>query len=146
MSCESPEFMGESLKGYQMDLEKCKYITGIKEFLLAFPDKPLYYFQDMLEFRRYIRFDYEEWGETTYIDLVMADETRRDGIVLHCVDAWMDGRCEIQTYIGGLDIIYLKDSGYEGKYRITDFEENNMNIYCNDLEIRVIDPGEYMYS
>ncbi len=100
----------------------------------------------MLEFRRYIRFDYEEWGEKTYIDLVMADETRRDGIVLHCVDAWMDGRCEIQTYIGGLDIIYLKDSGYEGKYRITDFEENNMNIYCNDLEIRVIDPGEYMYS
>ena len=57
--------MGESLKGYQMDLEKCKYITGIKEFLLAFPDKPLYYFQDMLEFRRYIRFDYEEWGEKT---------------------------------------------------------------------------------
>lgn len=45
---------------------------------------------DSLEFRRYIRFDCEAWAEKTYIDLVMADETRRDGIDLHCIDAWME--------------------------------------------------------
>lgn len=129
-----------------MDLEKCKNITGIKEFLQAFPDKPLHYFEEMLEFRRYIRFDCEAWAEKTYIDLVMADETRRDGIVLHCIDAWMDGKCEIQTNIGGLDIMYMKDSGYEATYRIIDFEENRLNIYCNDLEIRVIDSGQYIFS
>lgn len=43
-----------------------------------------------------------------------------------------------------MNIICLKDLGYEAKYKIEDFEENSVCIYCNDLEIRVIDPSQYI--
>ena len=129
-----------------MDLEKYKNIKGIDEFLKFFPDKPWHYFHDVLEFRQYIRFDYEKWIERSYIELVMAAANRKDGILLRCIDAYVDGKCEIQTYIGGLDIICLKDLWYEAKYKIGDFEEDCINIYCNDLEISVIDPSQFIYS
>lgn len=52
----------------------------------------------------------------------------------------IDGKCEIQSYIGGLDIICLEGLGYEVKYKIEDFEENSICIYCKELEISVINP------
>lgn len=129
-----------------MNFEKYKNIKGIDEFIKRFPDKPWHYFHDVLEFRRYIRFDYEEWIDRTYIELMMADNERKDGIILRCIDAYIDGKCEIQTCIEGLNILCLKDLGYEAKYKIEDFEENSISIYCSDLEISVIDPNQYIYA
>ena len=52
----------------------------------------------------------------------------------------IDGKCEIQSYIGDLNIICLEGLGYEVKYKIEDFEENSICIYCKELEISVINP------
>lgn len=128
-----------------MDLDQYKSIKGIEEFLKCFPDKPWHYFHDVLEFRRYIRFDYEEWVDRTYVELMLADIERKDGIVLRCIDAYIEGKCAIQTYIGGLNIVCLNDLGYEAKYKIEDFEESSICIYCSDLEISIIDPSEFIY-
>ena len=61
-----------------MDKEMYKDIRGIEKFFEHFPDKPWHYFHEIIEFRWYREFDYEEWYNRFYINLVMSDREGKD--------------------------------------------------------------------
>lgn len=66
-----------------MEKEMYKNIIGFDIFYKYFDDKPWHYFHDILEFRWYIEFDYEEWHDRTYIDLKMASQDKQNIVNFH---------------------------------------------------------------
>ena len=116
---------------------------GIDLFWKYFPEKPWHYFHDVLEFKWYKEFDYEEWRDRIYLELKMASLDGQDIVVLKLMDASGEGICRLNGYISGLDIINLRyeSAWVETQYELIDFEESNIHFYCNEIEIKVIAVG-----
>lgn len=123
-------------------MEKTAYkdIVGIDVFWKYFPDKPWHYFQDILEFRWYKEFDYEEWQNRFYLELKMADFNNQDVVLLKLIDVSGEGTCRFSGCISGLDIVNLRQgaSWLEQHYELVDFEDSAIRFYCNEIEIKVI--------
>lgn len=123
-----------------MDKSQYKNIIGIDTYYEYFPDKPWYYFHEILEFRWYREFDYEEWREKFCVDLKMASLDRRNTVVFKLMDVYAEANLELCGWISGLDIINLRcmSAWTEVQYELVDFEDSHIHIYCNEIEIKVI--------
>lgn len=123
-----------------MDKSQYKNIIGIDTYYEYFPDKPWHYFHEILEFRWYREFDYEEWREKFCIDLKMASLDRRNTVVFKLTDVYAEANLELCGWISGLDIINLRcmSAWTEVQYELVDFEDSHIHIYCNEIEIKVI--------
>ncbi|MDE7424839.1 MAG: hypothetical protein K2N51_14315 [Lachnospiraceae bacterium] len=123
-----------------MNKEMYKDIIGITDFFHYFPNVYWCYFHEILEFRWYREFDYEEWCDQFCVDLKMSDIEKKDIILLTLKGVSCDGSCEFLGWISGLDIINLKytGTGYELQYEVLDFEDSHIHFYCDEIVIKVI--------
>lgn len=123
-----------------MNREMYKDIIGITDFFRYFPKVHWCYFHEVLEFRWYREFDYEEWCDRFCVDLKMSDMEKKDAILLKLKDVSCNGSCELLGWISGLNVINLKyiGTGYELQYEVLDFENSHIHFYCNEIEIQVI--------
>mgnify|MGYP003289791830 FL=1 len=123
-----------------MDKEMYKDIRGIEKFFEHFPDKPWHYFHEIIEFRWYREFDYEEWYNRFYINLVMSDREGKDIVSFLFKD--VSGSCHMDFcgWMAGFDIVNLKyiDVNHETRYEIMDFEDSDLHFFCSDIEIKVL--------
>lgn len=122
-----------------MNKEMYKDIVGITEFFHYFPNAHWCYFHEVLEFRWYREYDYEEWCDRFCVDLIISDMEKKDTILLTLKNV-SGGNCEFLGWISGLDIINLKytDTGYEIRYEVLDFEDSQIHFYCDEIIIKVI--------
>lgn len=121
--------------------ERYKHIQGIDEFLKHFPDKPWWHFHDIVEFRWYRQFDYEEWYDKFYIDLTLRDQNESDEILLRFKDVTGAETDDfLSGWISGLDIIDLKikNPSFENQYEVLDFEDAKIHFYCQEVEVKVL--------
>lgn len=109
-------------------------------FMKYFHDKSWCYFHDILEFKWYRKFDFEEWCDRTYLDLKMTDITNKDTVLFRLIDASSSGPCMLNGWISGLDIINLRQNGtwLEHQYELIDYEDSGIHFYCKEIEIKVI--------
>lgn len=123
-----------------MEKEQYKNIIGIDNFWKYFPDKPWFYFHDILEFKYYKEFDYEEWRDRWYLDLKMTDLDGKDIVVFKLVDVYGEGTFQFQGYISGLNIVNLRHTAtwLEPQYELLDFEDSSIHFYCSDIEVSVL--------
>lgn len=113
-------------------------IEGMQCFKRYFPNKPWFYFHDVLEFRWYQEFDYEEWHDRRYVNLTMASEDRQDIVSFTFSDCEMLGSVCIDGWISGLDIINRTQDLQRRAYEIIDFEEGSIHMMCTDFSIKVL--------
>lgn len=123
-----------------MEKEMYKNIMGFDIFFKYFHDKPWHFFHDVLEFRWYREFDYEEWHDKTYLDLKMASQDNQNVVIFKLTDVSVEGPCYFNGWISGLDIINMHKKGtwLEHQYELIDFEDSSIHLYCNEVEIQVI--------
>lgn len=124
-----------------MNNEMYKHIQGIDEFLKYFPDEPWCHFHDVVEFRWYRQFDYEEWYDKFCIDLTLRDQNESDAILLKFKDVTGAETDDFLCgWISGLDIINLKynNPSFENQYEVIDFEESSIHFYCQEIEVKVL--------
>lgn len=123
-----------------MNREMYKHILGIDDFFKYFPDVHWCHFHEIIEFRWYRQFDYEEWYDKFCIDLTMSDQNGNDSILLTFKNVGGETKDFLSGWISGLDIINLKynNPSYENQYEIIDFEDSKIHFYCNDIEIKVL--------
>lgn len=113
-------------------------VEGIREFNKYFPNKPWCYFHDVIEFRWYREFDYEEWYDRTYLKLTMSSEDKNDIISFVFADCEMLGSVCFNGWISGLDIIDITQDFQRQAYEIVDFEDNCLHMMCTDFSIQII--------
>lgn len=121
-----------------MDKSMFKDISGINKFFLYFPNVQWHYFREIIEFKYYRVYDYENWCDKIYIDLRIGDSSKKDMIQLKLKEVSEDGQFNLCRWISGLEIVNLKDTGMELGYEILDFEDSHLHFYCSDIEIEVI--------
>lgn len=123
-----------------MDKAMYENIEGIGEFLRYFPKVHWCYFHEMVEFRWYREFDYEEWCDKFCVDLTMSDMDGKDTILLKLKNVSGNWNCEFSGWISGLEIVNLKyiDINHEVQYEILDFEDSQIHFYCTNIEIKVL--------
>lgn len=115
----------------------------IKDFIKEPDIPPFIQFEEVREFKYYRRLDCEDWAYHYYIDLVLADISQKYTILIHMKR--LDGRYIFRSdsQIIGFAIESLAGTGYEtAQYHIFDFEDRNIDIYCDDIEISLIDYEE----
>ena len=124
----------------KMDKEKYRHIDGINEFLQYFPNKPWHCFSEILEFKWYKEYDFEEWQNKICIDMKMTDTQNQNTILFKFVDVSIEEYCTLDGYISGLDIINLQygGTGYESTYEVVDSEDSHIHFYCKDVKLKVI--------
>lgn len=117
-----------------------KNIKGIDEFFKYFPEAHWCYFHEVIEFKWHREFDYEEWYDRFYINLVVSDKDRKDTILLKFKNISGECNCNFCGWISGLEIVNLKytDKNHEIQYEILDFEDSQIHFYCTDIEIKVL--------
>lgn len=113
-------------------------VTGIKEFNKYFPSKPWFYFHDILEFRWYREFDYEEWYDRTYLKLTLSSEDKNNIVSFTFSDCEILSSVCFNGWISGLDIIDRTQDLQRQSYEIVDFEDGCLHMMCTDFSIQII--------
>lgn len=113
-------------------------VKGIKSFKRYFPNKPWFYFHDVLEFRWYREFDYEEWYDRIYLNLTMSSEDGKDIVSFVFYDCEILGSICFNGWISGLDIINRTQDLQRCSYEVIDFEDGSIHIMCMDFSIKIL--------
>lgn len=118
-------------------------ITGIETILEKLPEglRQWYRFGNILDFRYYKVFDYENWSDRYDAELVLTDDSEAYHIRMHLKNIVGSVTLYPGRKISGLEITNMRQNcGYESgsRYLINDFESNEISIYCEDIEVSMI--------
>lgn len=113
-------------------------VEGIQDFNKYFPNKPWFHIHDVIEFRWYREFDYEEWCDRTYLKLMMSSEDKNDIVSFVFSDCEILGSVCFNGWISGLDIIDRTRDLQRQVYEIVDFEGHCLHMICMDFSIQII--------
>lgn len=120
-----------------------KTIKGVERLIEALPEEYHYW----NKFGIIMKFDYEQYYDyveemyfaNVYMIVTDSDEKYKIGITLKKV--YGNIKYTLNTYgLSGFDISDMKSFGYEStaRYHIFDFENDAFNIWCNDLEVKLL--------
>lgn len=115
-------------------------ITGIETILEKLPEglRQWYHFGNILDFRYYRVFDDKNWQDRYDAELVLTDDSEAYHIRMHLKNIAGSVTLYPGRKISGLEITNMCQScGFESssRYQISDFESNEISIYCEEIEV-----------
>lgn len=117
-------------------------IKGMKKVLESLPDEYRYWhiFGTILKLEYEKSFDYELWKDIYNIKLLVTDSNNRFEISLFLKNVTGEISFSVAGTLSGLAVDDLKSRGYEDNtsFFLYDFENEDLSIYCQDIEVELL--------
>ena len=120
------------------DINMFRGIEGIDLLLDKIPNFAWNVFHDILEFKWYVQYDYEDWCYRRNFEMKMASEDGFNIVLFKFVDVEFIGGFTISGYISGFDIINKTTDYQRAAYEIIDYEDNAIDMLCADFSVKLL--------
>lgn len=121
-----------------IDKEEFKYIEGFDEVIENIPNFWWGMLHDVLEFRWFQEYDYEEEYNRSYFEIKMASEGGLDIFLLRFEDADFVSGLDIRGWISGFTIENRSKEYQRPAYEVLDFEDGAIHMFCSGFSVKIL--------